>query len=476
MKKLLALLLVLVLAAGAAACAIPASDDSAAAQAASAQTQEAAAPEPTAEPTAMEKAIANVVTDGQKVDIVFWTGTGSSNFPYLEAMVAAFMAKYPNISVDFSNQGPISDLTAKLTQNIVSGSTPQLSNISAATFPEYVKNGALVDLSAYLNDPAIGFTSDELSDFFPSYLAEVKSFGGEGTMYGFPTNKKTTDVLIYNKTYFDSMGWSAPTSWGQVVEYSKAIFEATGKPGFSYDTAYGEAAFKLLSIQYGSPYVTADGKVDVDNLASADALRFYKQNMEAGYFTLPALMPSAGGNYSNNGFVVQECYMYVGAAAGIPYAIPNAEKGQEVFEVGVSPLPQLTTTNPIAFSKGEDYVMFANSTDEQRVATWLLIKFLSQAENNVEWLVNTGNLPISQSMVDNADYQAFLNQTDAGTASFYKAQAVKAALQMNDYMRFDVAFDRSSELATEIGNMWKSVMVGGEDIAAALAAVQEKFN
>ncbi len=473
MKKALAMMLVFVMALGVAACAAPAGDAAASQDAA---TETTAAPEAIPERSAMEKAIESVVTNGEKVDIVFWTGTGNSNYPYLEAMVAAFMEKYPNISVDFSNQGPLSDLTAKLTQNIVSGSTPQLSNISAATFPEYVKNGALVDLAEYANDPTIGFTAAELEDFFPSYLTEAKSFGPEGTWYGFPTNKKTTDVLLYNKTYFDSMGWSAPTSWGQVVEYSKAIYEATGKPGFSFDTSYGEAAFKLLSIQYGSPYVTAEGMVDVDNLASADALRFYKQNMDAGYFTLPALMPSAGGNYSSNGFVVQECYMYVGAAAGIPYSIPNAEKGQEVFEVGVAPLPQLTTTNPIAFSKGEDYVMFANSTDEQRVATWLLIKFLSQAENNVEWLVNTGNLPISQSMVDNTDYQAFLNQTDVGTASYYKAQAVKAALQMNDYMRFDVAFDRSGELATEIGNMFKSVMIGGEDIVTALAAVQAKFN
>ncbi|NLI53791.1 MAG: extracellular solute-binding protein [Clostridiales bacterium] len=476
MKKILALLLVLALAFGATACAIPAGGDSTTAQDASAQTQEAAAPEATAEPTPMEKAITNVVTNGQNVDIVFWTGTGSSNFPYLEAIVAAFMAKYPNITVDFSNQGPISDLTDKLTQNIVSGSTPQLSNINSGTFPEYVKNDVLVDLSEYVNDPTIGFTSDELADFFANYMAEVKTFGEEGTLYGFPTNKKTTDVLIYNKTYFDAKGWSAPTTWGQVVEYSKAIFEETGKPGFSYDTAYGDAAFKLLSMQYGSPYVTADGTVDIDNLASADALRFYKQNMDAGYFTLPALMPSAGGNYSNNGFVVQECYMYVGAAAGVAYAIPNAEKGQEVFEVGVAPLPQLVTNNPIAFSKGEDYVMFSNSTDEQRVATWLLIKFLSQAENNVEWLINTGNLPISQSMVDNADYQAFLNQTESGTASYYKAQAVKAALQMNDYMRFDVAFDRSGELASEISNMWTSIMVGGADIATTLTATQAMFN
>ncbi len=476
MKKVLSLLLVLALALSAVACTATTTDETTAPQDNAVQAVDEAVPEATEEPTALQIAVDKVVNKGEKVDITFWTGTGSSNYTYLETMVAAFMEKYPNITVDFSNQGPISDLTDKLTQNIVSGSTPQLSNINAATFPEYVDNGVLVDLAEYFNDPTIGFSAEEQADFFQSYLAEAQSFGAEGTMYGFPTNKKTTDLLIYNKTYFDAKGWSAPTTWDQVVEYSKIIYEETGTPGFSYDTSYGEAAFKLLSMQYGSPYVSADGTVDIDNESSIDALTFYKQNMDAGYFTLPALMPSAGGNYSSNGFVAQECYMFIGAAAGVAYAVPNADKGQEVFAVGVAPLPQMDTNSSIAFSKGEDYVMFSNSTDEQRVATWLLIKFLSQAENNVEWLVNTGNLPISQSMVDNADYQTFLNMSDDGSASYYKAQAVVAALQMNDYMLFDVAFDRSSEFATEIGKMWTSIMIGGADIETTLAETQAMFN
>ena len=303
----------------------------------------------------------------------------------------------------------------------VSKSTPQLSNINAATFPEYVASGAIVDLAEYFNDPTIGFTAEEQADFFESYMAEVKSFGPEGTLYGFPTNKKTTDIFVYNKTYFDAKGWSAPTTWDQVAEYSKIIYEETGMPGFSYDTAYGEAAFKTLSTQWGSPYVTADGVVDINNEASLAAINFFKENMDAGYFTLPALMPSAGGNNSSNGFVMQECYMFVGAAAGIAYALPNAEKGHEVFEVGVAAIPQKDASAAATFSKGENYVMFANSTDEQRVATWLLIKFLSEAENNSEWLINTGNLPISQSQVEDADYQAFLTMANDGSAAYYKA-------------------------------------------------------
>ena len=199
------------------------------------------------EDTELAAAIQSVLVDKKEVNISFWTGTGTQNFPYLEEMVNNFMAEYPNIKVDFSNQGALTDLTTKLTQNIVSQSTPTISNISPTTFPEYINAGALVDMSRFYNDATIGYSEEERADFYQNYLDEAESFGGEGTLYGFPTNKKTANILVYNKTYFDAQGWEAPKTYDDVVAYSKAIYEATGKPGFSYDTSYADDAFKSLS-------------------------------------------------------------------------------------------------------------------------------------------------------------------------------------------------------------------------------------
>ena len=424
--------------------------------------------------TDLEVAIQKVLVDKEPVEISFWTGTGAQNYPYLEAMVNAFMAAYPNIKVDFSNQGALNDLTVKLTQNIVSRTTPTVSNLNAPTFPEYIASDAIVDLAPYCADAAIGYTNEQKADFFGNYIAEVQSFGPEGTMYAWPTNKKTTDILVYNKTFFDAHGWSAPTTWDEVVAYCEIIKAETGKPGFSYDTSYGEAAFKTMTSQWGSPYVTKDGVVDIENQASREVLEFFKENMDKGLFTLPALMPSAGGNYSNSGFVMEECYMFIGPAAGIQYAVPSVSKGQKDFEIGVAAIPQKEAGKAVAFSKGENYAVFSNSTTEQRVAAWLMIKFLSAAENNVDWFVNTGNLPISRSQVENPAYQEFL-ATEKGTKAFYYASAVNAALKMQDIMSFDVAFGNADKLATEVGSMWKAVMIGGADPATALTETAAKF-
>lgn len=415
-------------------------------------------------------AITKVLVDKEEVNISFWTGTGAANFSYLEAIVNAFQEEYPNIHVDFQNQGPVSDLMDKLTQNIVSRSTPTLSNISPTYFLEYINSGAIVDLAPYYEDAQVGFTSEERAAFLPNFIAEARSFGGESTMYGFPTNKKTTEVLFYNKTYFDSKGWSTPTTWDEVAAYSEQIREDTGMPGFSYDVAYGESAFHLLSVQWGSPYIDSEGTVSIDNDASREALRFYKENYDAGNFAMPSDLPSSnGGNYSNSGFANKECYMYVGSAAGAQYTIPDPEKGQEVFEVGIAPLPQKDASHKAAFTRGEDYCIFSNATEEERGAAWLLIKFLSRDDQNTEWLIATGNLPITSTMANNAEYRAFLDTPNDGSKTYYTALEINAAMEMTDYMAYESMTNVTASLATAAGNMWKAVIIGGQDIDSAIA-------
>ncbi|MCM3626278.1 extracellular solute-binding protein [Paenibacillus glycanilyticus] len=422
----------------------------------------------------LEKAIQAVVTDKKEVSISFWTGTGANNFPFMESMVKDFQTKYPNIKVEFSNQGRIDELTKKLTQNIVSKSTPTLSNLDASSFPEYINSDAIVDLLPYYNNSSIGFTNEEQGNFYQNYINEAKSFGPEGTMYGFPTNKKTTDVLVYNKTFFDKKGWKAPQTWDEVARYSQIIKEETGKPGFSFDNSYGDAAFKLMSQQWGSPYIAADGTIDINNEGTKEAMKFYKENMDKGTFTMPALMPSAGGKNSSDGFVMEETYMFVGAAAGVTFAIPNPASGHKDFEIGVAPVPQKDLAKPIALSKGEDYAIFSNATDEERVAAWLLIKFMSDPEENANWLVNTGNLPISKAMLDVPTYKQFLDSDKTNPKSYYMAAAVNAAIS-NDYMTYNKVTVKSGSLSTETGNLWEATMIGGGDIDALLPQTAEKL-
>lgn len=425
----------------------------------------------------IDEAAKKVLDDKVPVEISFWTGLGTANYTLMENIVAAFQTKYPNIKVELSNQGPTGELTAKLTQNIVAQTTPTISHVAPATFYEYVKNGAIIDLAPYYNNTKIGYSDAQKSSFYPYYMDQVESYGPEGTMFGFPSIMKSTDVLIYNKTLFDQHGWSAPKTWDEAAEYSKIIYEETGTAGLSFDGgAYPETAFKTLSQQWGSPYIIGEGNVDIDNDASRAALEFYKTNLDKGYFTLAALMPSASGGYGSKGFLMEECYMAVNPAAGVSYCIPKEEAGNKIFELGVASLPQKDLANQYAAFRGVDLCVFSNSTNEQRVAAWLFIQFMSDDTNNIEWFINSAFQPITSTLMDVPEYKAFLEHPADGSAEYYKAAAVNTVLAMGDALKPDVIVSNADAIATECGVLWDSIMIGGADINAALAETEAKIS
>ena len=61
-----------------------------------------------------------------------------------------------------------------------------------------------------------------LSDFLESYLNENRIADEGDDLYGLPFNK-STEVMIYNKTFFEHMNYTVPTTWDEVETLSKKI-------------------------------------------------------------------------------------------------------------------------------------------------------------------------------------------------------------------------------------------------------------
>ena len=57
----------------------------------------------------------------------------------------------------------------------------------------------------------LGLTDEQKSDFIEAYYNEGRQFG-DGLMYTMPFSK-STEVLYYNKTFFDQNNLTLPTTW-----------------------------------------------------------------------------------------------------------------------------------------------------------------------------------------------------------------------------------------------------------------------
>lgn len=397
----------------------------------------------------------DIVTEfsGEPVEVSFWHAFGQDKEATIREYADAFEDLYPNVTITMLSQGGYTDLRSKVVKSIVTGETPTMLIGYPDHVADYLEGEAILSLDPFINDDEVGFTDEELDDFVDSYLAENKQFGK--TM-GLPFNK-STEVLIYNKTYFDANNLTVPTTWDELKTVSQSIKADTGKWGFAYDSTSN--LFITLTRQWGGEYTNADGELLFDNAETKAALTFYKEMYDAGLATTPATWEQ---NYASEPFKAKNVYMTIGSTAGISYNVP----ANESFEIGVAPIPQKDENSKAVIQQGTNLSIMANSTDEERLAAWLFIKYLSSEEITTDWAIKTGYLPVRKSALDSDDYQEFLDTPK--DFEKYTSMAANAAYAQVDYMFYDTAFVGSAAAREEVGYAVEAILYGGKTVDQAI--------
>ena len=156
----------------------------------------------------------NAVKKEEKVKLTFWRNSGNDteNAAY-DKLVASFMQKYPNISVEMTPI-PYSDYDTKLRVSIASGSPPDIMALDAPTVGSYANAGALKPLTAY-------FKTDGNMDDVPKSTLATYTYQNE--IYMAPLTESSI-AMFYNKKMFQAKGIPLPSknpdepwTWDQVL-------------------------------------------------------------------------------------------------------------------------------------------------------------------------------------------------------------------------------------------------------------------
>lgn len=330
-----------------------------------------------------EKTNEDIVTEiTSPVEITFWHAMNGDLEKSLQKLTDEFMEKNPNITVTLQNQSSYKDLQQKITATVASPSN--LPTMTQA-YPDWVFNpindGLVTDLTPYIENETLKF--DNYDDILPS-LREAANI--EGKIYGMPFNK-STEVLWYNKTLLDELGLEVPTTYDELVEVSKKIYEEKGIPGVGFDA---------LSTYY-TTFLKSEGKsfdnnFDVTSEESVKAFNYYLEGVKEGYFRI-----AGTDNYLSGPFANETVAMYIGSMAGENY-VKQGVNGK--FEIGVAPYP----TNA-SLQQGTDIYVFESATAEQKTAAYEFLKFITTTDKQVQWASETGYMPIRQSAIDSDAYK-----------------------------------------------------------------------
>ena len=476
MKKILALLLAVVLCVGLTACSAPKQPDPTEAPVVTEAPTEApvVTEAPTEEPV-------EVAYDGSPVTIKFYHTMGSNLAAVLDAYIAEFNAIYPNITVEYTSVGSYDDVRDQISTEITVGSQPNI----AYCYPDHVAMynlaQAVQTLDTYIDSAAMAVTADgsyapvalsaeQKADFIEGYYNEGKQFG-DGLMYTMPLSK-STEVLYYNKTFFDANNLTVPSTWEEMEKLCAAIkaIDPNSIP-LGYDSESNW--FITMCEQYQSPYTSATGDHFLFNNEQNRAfIKMFHNWMSKGYLTTQKLYGAyTSGLFTSTGET--KSYMSIGSSAGATHQRPVAVDGVYPFEVGIATIPQVNADAPKVISQGPSVCIFKKADAKEVVASWLFVKFLTTTvEFQAEFSMASGYVPVLKSVAEHPVYADRLAKADGGdNVSMLSA---KVCLEQADAYYTSPAFNGSSVARDQVGTLLTTCLTLPADENLD-AAIEEAF-
>ena len=180
-----------------------------------------------------------------------------------QAILDAFEAKYPNITLDY--QPIATDYPTAMAAKFSAGEPPDLFYVDSSVAQDWIDQGVLQDLDAMAAER--GF---DTSQFFEGYLDAFK--GPDGKTYGFPKDGNTL-AMAYNTELLTAAGIEPPTTWDELKTAAEKL-TAGGKKAFCLNHSLDRAL--AFVYQEGGSLLSEDKTENtIDSPEVKDALQTY---------------------------------------------------------------------------------------------------------------------------------------------------------------------------------------------------------
>ena len=421
--------------------------------------------------------------DDGKVTITFYHTMGENLRTILDQYIVEFNKLYPDITIEHSQVGGYDDVRDQIKTELTVGNQPNIAycypdhvalyNLALAvkTLDEYIASTEVVERADGTTE-ILGLTQEQINDFIPAYYDEGRQFGDD-LMYTMPFSK-STEVLYYNKTFFDEHNLKVPTTWAELEAVCAKIKEIDPN---SIPLGYDSEAnwFITMTEQLGTPYTSATGDhflfdTPENHQFCADFREWYLK----GYVTTQEIL----GSYTSSLFTSKETtrsYMSIGSSAGATHQRPTKnDDGSYPFEVGIAPIPQVNPANPKVISQGPSVCIFEAPEAEMR-ASWLFVKYLcTSVQFQADFSRVSGYVPVIKSVNTDPVYAKFLSNANGG--EYIAALSAKVCLEQADAYYVSPAFNGSSDARDQVGILLQACLLIDKNVADPMAEIRRLFD
>ncbi|MCL2319065.1 MAG: ABC transporter substrate-binding protein [Treponema sp.] len=339
-----------------------------------------------------------------KTKVVFWHAMGGRNQEALNKLITAYNASQDKYTVEGQYQGNYDDAITKL-RATPKGSGPDVMQLYDIGTRWAIDSKTTLKMQDFINRDKY-----DISDYEPNILAY---YALDGQLYSMPFNC-SSPVIIYNKEALAKAGLDPKTAFATMdacLATGKAMQQKAGLTVGGSMTNYSWVWEQLVGIQDKDLLDNGNGrKGRATQVVGGDALLniFTKVNTIArdpsnkvfGKGTGESKNQFATGTV---GYIADSCSIYVDISA--------AAAGK--FSVGFAPLPKVNSGDTGGVSVGGGSLWLMDNGDKNRTeGAWGFIKFVTGAQQQAEWSIGTGYLPIRKSSLTLPFYQDYINKTN----------------------------------------------------------------
>ena len=315
----------------------------------------------------------------------------------LGEMIRDFEADNPDIMVEIVAKNGYPGIHDAILAEMPDGELPDLAVAFPSMIARYAAAGLVAPLDAYLNDPEVGLTDEDLADIYPVYLqaAQLPDFGRQ--IMAFPFAQNAIGMWV-NGTLLSQAGWDrAPTTW---AEFEQACFEVGARTGVGcYPFVESVTTFNAWLYSRGGQQLDGTGqRAAFNGPAGVESLALLRRLMDAGLAWRP---DTPYGDYTAfaNG---QAAFTFSSTGNSQLYADAYdgaLRRGIAPFHWYQTSIPQADPAQPATTLYGASFFVARGDPDQERAA-WRLIQWFTDRDQTARWAAELQAMPVRVSALE----------------------------------------------------------------------------
>ena len=386
------------------------------------------------------------ITEPVTITFANFSGSGD-NQVHLDAMIAAFEEKNPNITIECETIG-FGEYFTQLQTRIAAGTAPDCYELNYENFVSYATKGILMEMDSMYGQ--VGFDPAALNE------QALNAFQVDGNQYGLPASFSDV-LLIYNKDLFDQANVAYPTddwTWEDEQVAAEAIRALDDDIFGIFHPIHFWEFYKVVQQNGGSILNEDKTEFTLNTPQNIETLQFMVDRVQKTN-VMPSQEQLAGmGDWDL--FKAGRVGMIVTGVWAFPDFIANMEYN---WDVAIEPGNTSKATH--FFSNG----LVINTESKEALAAFKWVQFMSASKEAAIIRVNAGwELP---AVTDQEVLDLYLSQTPPDNR--------KAVFDSLEFLVTPPVIEQFSEMADIVGLHLSAAADGSKTPEEALNDAQAEL-